>query len=399
MSTVVAEAPIDVGRLWRSARLPVAIGVVALALIALLAAVTSTNAVPLDPRSTAPTGTHALSVLLGARGVTVGVPASVGGLSAAADAGETVVLAEPGEISDSTLRALAASTATVLLIGAQGRELEAFSIQASVDNVVAGDVLLPGCSLPAAATAGSVRLDGTVYATGSGVTGCYRAGPDAALLSATRPGGGHTVVLGNGSLLSNAHLAAEGDAALALGLLDGSPRLAWVPPGALGGALAAGDRRGVISLLPDGLDWGLVQLLVALVVFALWRGRRLGRPVVEPLPVVVRAAETTEGNARLLHAARARGTAAAALRAASVRRLATTLRLGRDPDPGALVALVAERSGTPSARVHSLLYGAEPPDDPALVRLARALPDLERAAGRESPPPSVTIDPTTGGQQ
>jgi hypothetical protein len=399
MSTVVAEAPIDLGRLWRSARLPVAIGVVALALVALLAGVTSTDAVSLDPRSTTATGTHALSVLLGARGVAVGVPASVGGLTAAADAGETVVLAQPGEISDGILRELAASKATVLLVGAQGRELAAFSVTASVDNLVADDVLAPGCSLPEAKTAGTVRVDGTVYAAGSGVTGCYRAGPDAALLSATRPGGGRTVVLGNGSLLSNAHLAADGDAALALGLLDGSPRLAWVPPGALGGALAASDRRGVISLLPDGLDWGLVQVLVALVVFALWRARRLGRPVVEPLPVVVRAAETTEGNARLLHAARARDTAASALRAASLRRLATTLRLGREPDPGALVAVVAERSGTPPARVHSLLYGAEPPDDPALVRLARALPDLELAAGRESPPPSVTIDPTTGGQQ
>jgi hypothetical protein len=405
MSSVAAEAPIDVGRLWHAARVPVAIAVVALALVGVLAAVTASSVVPLDPRSTAPTGTHALSVLLRARGVTVDVPGTVGKLVAGAAAGrETVVLAEPGGLSDGVLRRLAASPATVLLIGAQDRELAAFSVAASVDNQVSDDILAPGCPLPAAVTAGSVRVDGFVYGGRPGATGCYHDGPDAALLSATRSGGGRTFVLGNGGLLSNANLAAEGNAALGLGLLDGAPELAWVPPGALGGALAAGDRRGLVSLLPEGLDWGLVQLLVALVLFALWRARRLGRPVVEPLPVVVRAAETVEGNARLLHAAKARGTAAAALRAATARRLAGRLRLGRDPDPAILVAVVAEHARQSAGAVHSLLYGSEPLDDPALVRLATALPELEAVTGHEVRPPSTTTtdpdpsDPTSGGQ-
>jgi hypothetical protein len=335
--------------------------------------------------------------------VTVGIPGTAGDLVSGASAGnETVVLAQPGELSDGILRRLAASTATVLLIAAQARELAAFSVAARVDNVVSGGILRPGCPLQAAVTAGTVQVAGLVYAAGPGATACFRDGSDAALLSASRPSGGRTFVLGNGGLLSNAHLAAQGDAALGLGLLDGAPRLAWVPPGALGGALAAGDRRGLVSLLPDGLDWGLVQLLVALILFALWRARRLGRPVVEPLPVVVRAAETVEGNARLLHAARARGAAATALRAATIRRLAGALRLGRNPDPATLTALVAEHAGQSAGAVHSLLYGAEPPDDPALVRLATALPELEAAAGREVRPPSATAtptDPTTGGQQ
>jgi hypothetical protein len=401
MSSVAADVPLDVGSLWRSARVPVAFGVVALALVAVLAAVTATNSVPLDPRSTSPTGTHALSVLLGARGVSVAVPATVAGLAAGAAAGdETIVLAEPGDLSGSVLHALASSPATVLLVAPQARELAVFSVSATVDDRVPGETLAPGCSLPAAVTAGSVRVVGSVYAAGAGTTGCYPAGPDAALLSATRPGGGRTLVLGDGAPLTNAELAAEGDAALALGLLDASPTLAWVPPGALGGALAAGDRQGVLSLLPDGLVWGLVQLLVALVALALWRARRLGRPVAEPLPVVVRAAETVEGNARLLQAAAARGTAAAALRSATVRRLAASLGLGRDPDPGTVVALVAERSGSPAAAVHDLLYGADPLDDPALVRLAGALPGLEAAADHEPRPAGhPSTDPTPGGQQ
>jgi hypothetical protein len=148
--------------------------------------------------------------------------------------------------------------------------------------------------------------------------------------------------------------------------------------------VAPSDRRGVFSLLPRGLDWGLVQLAIAVVVLALWRARRLGRPVAEPLPVIVRAAETVEGNARLLHAANARGTAAASLRTAAARRIATTLRLGRDPDPGTLVAVVAERTGEDAAHVRALLYGAEPPDDPALVSVAVELPRLEAAVRQDS---------------
>ena len=208
-------------------------------------------------------------------------------------------------------------------------------------------------------------------------------------------------MLGGGSLLTNADLAHVGNAALALGLLVPSRRLDWVPPGSLGGAVSASDRHGLFQLLPSGLDWGLVQLAIAVVVLALWRARRLGRPVVEPLPVVVRAAETVEGGARLLQAANARSTAAATLRTATRRRLAVVLRLGRDPDPGVLVAVVAERSGQQTGRVRGLLYGSEPLDDRALVTLAGALPELERAVQQDSDaaPTARSAEPTPGGQQ
>jgi hypothetical protein len=401
VSTVAVEQPVDLGGVWHSIRVPILIIVAALALVAVLAAVTSTNRTALDPRSTSPAGTHALAVLLAGRGVVVGVPDSVGSLTAAADRGDTVVLAEPGNVADSVLRALAGSRATVLLVAPLDRELTAFAVPASFDNREAGQTLSPSCAVPAATVAGTIQFSGDLYAVRAAASGCYPAGADRAMVVAGRAGGGRTVVLGGGSPLSNADLAHSGDAALAVGLLDGAPRLQWVPPGTLGGASAPADRRGLFSLLPAGLDWGLLQLAIALAVFALWRARRLGRPVVEPLPVVVRAAETVEGNARLLQAANARGSAAAALRVATRRRLGGSMRLGQDPDPGALVDVVAERTGQQPGQVHALLYGAEPLDDPGLVSLAGALPELERAV-RQDPLPGSTMtstDPTPGGQQ
>jgi hypothetical protein len=82
------------------------------------------------------------------------------------------------------------------------------------------------------------------------------------------------------------------------------------------------------------VKFGVVQLLVALGVLALWRGRRLGPVVEEPLPVVVRAAETVEGRSRLYRKAGARDVAAEALRRAAVRRLGTALGLPRRAAPG-----------------------------------------------------------------
>jgi hypothetical protein len=118
------------------------------------------------------------------------------------------------------------------------------------------------------------------------------------------------------------------------------------------------------------------------VLVALWRGRRLGPVVVEPLPVVVRATETVEGRARLLRAARARGTAAAALREASVARLSDVLGAGTAASPPVVVDAVCRRTGRTSGEVEALLFGDAPGDDAGLVRLANDLDGLEESVRR-----------------
>jgi hypothetical protein len=95
--------------------------------------------------------------------------------------------------------------------------------------------------------------------------------------------------------------------------------------------------------------------------------------VTEPLPVVVRAAESVEGRGRLYRSAKARDRAADALRAASRDAAVRQLGLGLAEDPAALVEAAAGRTGRAPAEVHDLLYGPVPADDPALVRLADAL--------------------------
>jgi hypothetical protein len=223
-----------------------------------------------------------------------------------------------------------------------------------------------------------VRFTGRVYRTTASLTRCYAGGGAAGLLVQSRAGA-RTVVFGSASTFVNKRLADNGDAALAVGLLTGRPHLVWLLPQPPTVAPADAQRKGIIELLPDRLLWALLQLAVVVVIIALWRARRLGPVVVEPLPVVVRAAETVEGRARLLRAARARGTAATALRAATITRLRELFGIGTDAGAAALVDGVARRTGQPGGDVEALLYGAAPPDDAALVRLADDLDRVERS--------------------
>ncbi len=151
--------------------------------------------------------------------------------------------------------------------------------------------------------------------------------------------------------------------------------------------VSADDAVTVGSLLPAWLVPSLWLLLGASLVAILWRGRRFGPLVTEPLPVTVRATETTVSRGRLYHRARDRGHAAAALRRGTRQR--TAVRLGlpvRDPDPRAdpradpLVVEVARHTGrTPDEVAWLISPTAEAPgSDEELRSLAGRLAELDR---------------------
>ncbi|MDX6283943.1 MAG: hypothetical protein QOH03_5014, partial [Kribbellaceae bacterium] len=108
-------------------------------------------------------------------------------------------------------------------------------------------------------------------------------------------------------------------------------------------------------------------------VVAIWRGRRLGPVVVEPLPVIVHAAETTEGRARLYRRSRARDRAAAALRESALGKLQQAHGIPRRAEPTAVVAAIGARTGRDPAMLYELLYGQPPLDDSALMFLSHEL--------------------------
>src|SRR5699024_8060897 len=105
--------------------------------------------------------------------------------------------------------------------------------------------------------------------------------------------------------------------------------------------------------------------------------RRLGRVVTEPMPVVVRSAETTLGRGRLYRRAGDHRHAAAGLRAGCAGRVATRPGVPRSAPAETLVAAVARASGRAEQQVGELLYGPPPATDAELIRLTRELDTLE----------------------
>ncbi|MDQ6874592.1 MAG: DUF4350 domain-containing protein, partial [Actinomycetota bacterium] len=235
----------------------------------------------------------------------------------------------------------------------------------------------PGCDDPVATTAGDADTGGSRYRLvgTEGGPRCY----GGSLVTARSTAGQAVVAVGTPDPFTNDRLAANGNAALTLGLLGTGDAVWWVLPGPSGSA-GAGQRRSLLQVLPRWVGPALWELALVFVLLALWRGRRLGPVVTEPLPVVVRAAETVEGRARLYRRARARDSTSDALREGARARLVPFLGLGADPAPAVLVESVAGRTRRTPAEVGALLFGAAPSDDPGLVRLAGALDQLVRSA-------------------
>lgn len=369
------------GEVWRAARGPVAVLLVVLLAGVLLALAGGTGSSRrLDPASAKPGGARALAQLLRGQGVRVDLVTTTDRMAATTRPGDTLLVVDPDLLADAQVARVRASGADVVLLTPTAPERYVPGVAAT--RTPPG-VRPAGCALPAARRAGAADTGLLGFATGrsalAGAAGCYRR---AGLPSLVRGEvGGRTVtLLGSTEGLSNAGLADEGNAALALGLLGANPRLVWYLPSI--GDLPRSGRTSFYALVPDGVWWGLGQLGVAVLLLALWRARRLGAVVAEPLPVVVRAAEAVEGRARLYRRTGARAQAADALRAAARARLVPALGLPRAADPTTVVAAVAARSRRPAAGVGALLYGAPPADDAALVRLADDLDTLQREVRR-----------------
>jgi hypothetical protein len=315
--------------------------------------------------------------LLTAHGVTVSrVDGASAALAAAAGPDSLILVTEASLLTRDEAVLLAASRSDRLLVG------QVAYVDVLAPGVTPKDKAIrtrsrePGCGLREAAGAGSAFMGGTTFTGPPGSTGCYPYGGRPTLLRYSA--GGRTVtVVGDASFLTNQRLAEDGNAALAVNLAGARPQVVWIvppdqPPAQDGGGRSFND------LIPGGVKWAVIQLVIAVGVVALWRGRRLGPVVAERLPVVVRAAETVEGRGRLYRARRARDRAALALRAAAADRVTPRLGLSRAATPEEVAAAVAVRTGEDLDRVRSALYGPPPTDDAALVALAGYLDTLER---------------------
>jgi hypothetical protein len=383
---------------WRRWRVPAALVAIILlggAVIAMLAAAAAPGTTgALDPRDAGPYGTHALAALLAGQGKTViRVDTADAAVAQSQRPGTAIVIGDSSGLDSTALVTLSNTAADLVIVAPRQDTLYALAPGITLATGVPAPVTSrqPQCTLPAARLAGSASMGGQLVSAASVRNPwlCYRvsqpaahrppaAGPATAASLVRFQSGGHIItVLGTGAPLTNAGLGRDGNAALALNLLGDDSRIVWLVTIPGSGIVPGGQVSPGPGLIPGQAYLVTAELAVALMLAALWRTRRFGPLVFEPLPVVVRAEETVEGHGRLYRSRRARDRAAAALRNAALARITIRIGLPQEASPEAACQELAGRTGRDVADLQALLYGPAPGDDAALVRLATDLDSLE----------------------
>lgn len=347
-------------------RWPAALALAVLGAGVIIALLQPSPSARLDPNGTDPDGGHALADLLQARGQQVLRASAPPATGVKAGPNDVELVTSPGLLTGPQLAQAARFPGDIVVTDPDPAALRVLApaVTISVIGDGAASTAPPLCNVPAANLAGDTVTGGAVLTTSdTGADTCYPGGGGYALIR-DRTGRRTVTVLGTGAPLTNAYLADDGDAALALNLLRAADRITWVvpDPSAVPPGQSAGQTgpRSFFSIVPWPVYLIAIQLAVAALLAAAWRARRLGPLVAEKLPVVVRAAETVEGHGRLYHARRARDRAAAELRAAARAR-------------------IAARTGQPPATLTGPeLDGPSPATDTDLVTLAEDLDELER---------------------
>lgn len=336
------------------------------------------TATPLDPDNPDPAGAQALARVLADRGVDVTVARGADALaSAGAGPGTTVLVTSTDQLGDSTTRRLLTDTrgADLVLAGPGPGTTDALGVSGLPFTVSPAGPRGAGCADPRFAGL-SLEVDHAYEYPAP--AGCFR-GRHGALVAQPRDG---LTLLGASDALRNDQVLRADNAAAMLRLLGGGDRLVWYVPSI--DDLVADDGVSLTTLLPRWIRPGLWLAALALVALVAWRARRLGPLATEPLPVVVKAIETTHSRGRLYRRSGDRAHAAAALRSAARTRARERLRLGPGTDDRALVRDVAGHLGRPVESVAALIGpdAPAPTTDHELIALANDLAALDREVRR-----------------
>ena len=353
-----------------SRRVPILIALamlLALVVISILTRDDAEFADRLDPRNPERDGAQAIARVLDGHEVDVRVARGESAfLGEQIDAATTVVVTNPGQLGASTLDRLqdrAEGAGALVVIGDADGLADQFGMVAS--SSFTGN-RAPGCDEELTR---DVVLR-TYGGSGLDAPGCF--GSDAASVLVHQE---QLWLMTSPESFTNERVLESDNGALALRLLGQQERLVWYVADASDTAVTDGVE--LSKLLPSWLVPGLYLLLVSVLTLILWRGRRLGPLVTEPIPVVVRAAESTQSRGRIYRRTGDRQHAAAILVDAARRRLTESLQLPRGSSKETVAAAVAAHTGRDPREVLDLLGNPAVVKDSQLVELGQRLLDLE----------------------
>jgi hypothetical protein len=324
---------------------------------------------PLDPTSTSPDGAKALALLLAQIGPGVD---QASGAPTPGSGGIALVLHDRlDQAGDRQLATWVRSGGT--LVAADPALVFNFAAPARAPGagglVTVSGAMAVDCSLPALQGVETVDPSGALtLRPPPGATGCFNAAGAGAFLVVEPLGAGELVLLGGPDLWTNANLGHDDNSVLAANLLaprPGGPPVQWIV-----GPRVGGGHQSLAQLIPMRVKEGLIELGVALVLLALWRARRLGRPVIETPLVELPGSELVVAVGNLLHQGGRVDDAGGILRATLRRGIGEQLGVPPNAPPEAVAEVVAARTGLDRNLVLATVSGPLPTTEAELVALA-----------------------------
>lgn len=180
-------------------------------------------------------------------------------------------------------------------------------------------------------------------------------------------------IITNPELVTNKYLDKDDNAALALYATGRGSEVVFYNAETNESVYAAQAPKPYPSwLVPLMWQFALLALVWAFIV-----GRRQGRIVNEPLPVVAQGTETTVGRAGLYQRARASEHSGRILRIATIIRLGRRLGISPNADATLVTQTVSMACNRTAKEIEYILYGPEPASAVELTQLSQALEQLE----------------------
>jgi hypothetical protein len=334
-------------------------------LAALIGARRGDQGTPLDPASPGAQGTKAVVEILDELGARVSVAGEV-------PAGSSAALLLSDDLDEGQSAALLdwVRQGGTLVVADPSSRLTPVQVVGSSNIGFLRAELERRCGLAALRDVRRVSAPGgLMFRVPAGAQGCFSRG-EGSWLVAQPLGTGTVVRLGGASALVNQEINHADNAVLVASLLaptEGARVVVLRPP------LPGGGERGLADLVAPRVKLALWQLVVAFVLLALWRSRRLGRPVNEPRAVRIPGSELVVAVGNLLQRARHCEQAATLLADDLRRTLAERLGLPASVPPEEVAATVTARTGIERERVLAALQPGIPKDEAELVRLGLAV--------------------------
>lgn len=366
-------------------------GLIALVASSAFNKVSGATSEPLDPGNPGQSGTRALAQVLATHGVDVKIVRNQRQLLAAArpDSNTTVVMTGSENLNDYTAGAFRDRVANAKRVVYLNPRYSAMSIlklpvtfASSASELTTREA---GCTVTGISPTDVMTVSQGYRADGL-VTNCFRIQDGAGIIDASdllvlpKDSARPETVVASAAGFMNRTIGSVDNAGVAVRTLGSTHRLIWYVPS--NKDTPPSQTVSGPSDIPRAIGPLIALAFVGLLAAMLWRGRRFGRLVSEPLPAVVKAIETTQARGRLYHRAADVPRAAAQLRTHTIANLSRSLGLPARTDVALVIDAATTATGIDHGALSAALAGPLPTTDEALVKFANDLSRIEERVHR-----------------